>query len=197
MRFHSPLDDLLGTPIRVKLLRIMSRRSGTGFTGRELARLCRASPSQTNAGLAVLEASGLVQREIAGRSHVWRLSEKHVLVKTILRLFRDETDAYSELKSEIENRIRRLPVLSATLYGSVARGDERPTSDVDLLVRVRNRTDRERVEDELSAGSFSFIVKFGNALSPLVVEPSEERHPTNPELLRHVREEGVELSTGK
>jgi predicted nucleotidyltransferase len=197
MRFHSPLDEILGNPIRVKLLRVLTRRSGVGFTGRELARICGASPSQTNASLKEFEASGLLTREISGRSHVWRLSQEHILSQPLARLFIEEAGSLTELKSELEKLIRQLPIEQATLFGSLARGDERPTSDVDLLVTVRNRIDKEAVEEALNAASFSFLVKFGNPLSPLVLESSRRGDSLNPELLRHVREEGVQLETGK
>ncbi|MCI4372174.1 MAG: nucleotidyltransferase domain-containing protein [Thermoplasmata archaeon] len=197
MRFHNPLDDLLGNPIRLKLLRALVRQAGRGFTGRELARLCDASPSQVCSSLVSLEASGVVFREIAGRSHVWRLSEKHLLSETLTRLFRDETHSLNELKSDLEGVIQRLPVQGATIFGSVARGDERTTSDVDLLVRVKTRAEREQVEDALSAASFAFVVKFGNPLSAVVMDSAQQRNPPNPELLKNSSRDGLELETAE
>jgi predicted nucleotidyltransferase/DNA-binding transcriptional ArsR family regulator len=196
MRFHNPLDDVLGNRIRVRVLRVLTRAGSRGLTGRELASMCGSSPSQTTASLQKLEESGLVVREIAGRAHVWRLAERHALAAPLNALFRDEAESLGSLKADIESVIGKLPVVRAILFGSVARSDERPTSDVDLLLTVRSPADKEKVEESLSAASLAFAIKFGNPLSTLVLEESHLRSPSNPSFLSNIRREGIDLQTG-
>jgi predicted nucleotidyltransferase len=193
MRFHEELDGLLGNPIRVSVLRTLTRFPEKGFTGRELSRLCGASPSQTNAALESLRDSGVVFRDVAGRSHVWHLSQEHVLRNALVALFRGEAESSRALRSEIERLLRELPVQRAFLFGSVVRGDDRPTSDVDLFVQVRSRAEKETVENALSLASGRFALKFGNPLSALVMDGSQLRHPANPVLIDRILSEGVEL----
>lgn len=197
MRFHNPLDDILGNRIRVSLLRVLARAGSRGFTGRDLARMCGSSPSQATASLQVLEESGLIVRDIAGRSHVWRLAERHALAPVLKTLFRIEATSMSALQSDIESVIRKLPVQRAILFGSVARGDEHPTSDVDILLTVRSTADKEQVEETLSAASLHFAIRFGNPLSTLVMEERHFDSPPNPSLLANIRRDGVELETGE
>jgi predicted nucleotidyltransferase len=196
MRFHDPLDDVLGNRIQVRLLRILARTESRGFTGRDLARMCGSSASQATASLRKLEDSGLIVRDIAGRSHVWRIAERHTLVPALRSLFHEEGRSTTALKSDIEELIRKLPVKRAVLFGSVARGDEGPTSDVDLMLTVRSPADKEQVEETLSAASLRFAIKFGNPLSALVLEERHLRSPPNPALLTNIRHDGVELETG-
>jgi predicted nucleotidyltransferase len=193
MRFHHQLDDILGNAIRLRVLRILARTGSGGLTGRELARMCGASASQTNSSLHALEDSGLAVRDIAGRAHVWRLAEGHVLAPVLTTLFSAEAESLATLKTDLQTAIRALPVKRATLFGSVARGDERATSDLDLLVVVRSAVDKERVEDALSGASLDFAVKFGNPLSALVIEERQLRAPANPALLTNIHKEGIEL----
>jgi DNA-binding IclR family transcriptional regulator len=68
MRFHNPLDDVLGNGIRVRVLRVLHSSRSQGLTGRELSRRAKASASQTIDALAVLDRAGLVYRETAGSS---------------------------------------------------------------------------------------------------------------------------------
>ena len=196
MRFHHQLDDLLGSRIRLRLLRILVRSGARGLTGRELARLCDASSSQTISSLQQLEDSGVIAREIAGRAHVWRIAEGHALAPVLASLFRAEAESFTALKTDIEDVIRKLPVRRAFLFGSVARGDERATSDVDLMVVVQSRADKERVEEALSAASLDFASKFGNPLSSLVMDEKQLRTPPNPSLISNIRQDGVELEVG-
>jgi len=193
MRFQDELDDLLGNPIRIRVLRVLTRFPDKGFTGRELARICDASPSQTNAALGSLRDSGVVFREVTGRSHVWQLAREHVLRDVLVSVFRAEADLSKILKIEIEGLLRTLPIQRAFLFGSVARGEGRPTSDVDLFVEVKSGTEKEAVENALSAASARFALRFGNPLSALVLDHAQMRHPANPGLINQVLKEGVQL----
>jgi predicted nucleotidyltransferase len=193
MRFRNELDDLLGSPIRIRVLRVLTRFPSRGFTGRELAKLCESSPSQTNTALESLRDSGVVFREIAGRSHVWRLAPEHVLRDVLVRMFHGEANSLELLKAEIGALLRPLPVTRAFLFGSVARGDERPTSDIDLLVLVESKVAKEKVESTISRASSQFSLKFGNPLSPLVLGRSQTRNPASRQLIDTAIDEGVEI----
>lgn len=158
--------------------------------------MCDASSSQTTASLRELENSGLILREIVGRAHVWRMGKGHALAPVITTLFRAEAQSLTTLTTDIEAVIRTLPVHRAVLFGSVARGEERATSDVDLLVVVRTRADKDQVRDALSVASIAFASKFGNPLSSLVVDEKQMRSPSNPSLLTNIHRDGIELQVG-
>jgi predicted nucleotidyltransferase len=193
MRFRNGLDDLLGSPIRIRLLRILTRFPERGFTGRELAKLCNSSPSQTNAALESLRDSGVAFREIAGRAHVWRLAPEHVLRDVFVQMFRSEANSLELLTAEVETLLKPLPVKRAFLFGSVARGEGRPTSDIDLLVFVGSRAEKEAVENALSRASPRFSLRFGNPLSSLVLDSSASRPPASPQLIRTAVSDGIEI----
>lgn len=193
MRFRDELDDLLGSAIRVKALRVLTRFPEKGFTGRELARICESSPSQINAALESLRDSGVAFREIAGRSHVWRLAREHVLREVLIHMFKAEADSFRILKAEIESLLRPLPVKRAFLFGSVARGEERSTGDIDLYVQVESKAQKESVEAALSEATARFALRFGNPLSSIVLDRSQVQHPANSALIEQVTEEGIEL----
>jgi predicted nucleotidyltransferase len=193
MRFHNQLDDLLGNQFRLRLLRILARTESRGLTGRELARMARASPSQINTALHSLEDTGLICRDIVGRAHSWRMDKRHALAPTLITLFREEAESLVALKAEIQTLVEKLPVKRAILFGSVARGDERPTSDVDLLAIVGSRADKEKVEEALSGASLDFTIKFGNPLSAIVMEERQVRRTDRPNFLDNVFRDGVEL----
>lgn len=195
MRFHDALDDLLGNPVRLRVLRNLARSPTQGFTGRELARLCSASPSQTIHALRSLEDSGVVTREVAGPAHVWRLSSEHVLADPLIGLFKQESQLPRVLKSTLQEVISGLPVHRAAIFGSVARGEELPASDVDFFVEIRSVRDRTLVEDALNAASPKLAIRFGNALSSLVLSEGQVQRPSNPALIRRIFQEADPVAT--
>jgi predicted nucleotidyltransferase len=59
----------------------------------------------------------------------------------------DREQARATLKAR-EPELKALGVISASIFGSVARGDAGPDSDIDVVVRV---------SDEFSAGGFDYF----------------------------------------
>ena len=191
MPFHNPLDEVLGNRIRVRVLRVLRSSRSQGLTGRELSRRSKASASQTIEALAVLERAGLVHRETAGPSHVWRLALDHVLIEPLDRLFESESDIPHKLQEDLRMAVKGLPVRQARLFGSVARGDDESSSDIDLFVEVESSTQLGTVRESLSALSATFARRFGHSLSSLVLTRAQVRRPTNPRLLETIQREGI------
>jgi predicted nucleotidyltransferase/biotin operon repressor len=193
MRFHNPLTDALGSPIRVSLLREFFRAPAHGFSGRELANMVGSSPSQVNQHLNSLRSQGIVQTQTIGRVHVWSLSRGHALVEPIRRLFESEAGLLTSLTDDLRDSLEGLPVERAVLFGSVARGDESPTSDVDLFVEVRTSAGKEAIAEALGRASQTFALRYGNALSNLVLTRAEVRRQGNPQLLESIESQGLPI----
>jgi predicted nucleotidyltransferase len=193
MRFRRPLTELLGSPIRVDLLRALSRARGEALSGRELARRASASPSQANEHLRSLETQGVVRSQTIGRVHAWSLSPEHALADTLQRLFDEEPAISDQLRARLEAVLRPLPIERAILFGSVARGDERAESDIDLFIETRGKAEKEEVAEALGRASQEFVLRFGNPLSNLILTRAEVERGYNPELLSSIEREGVRL----
>ena len=78
-----------------------------------------------------------------------------------------------------------------TLYGSVARGEDRRGSDVDLLVEVRRRT--AALEARVYSAVTEVSIEDGELLVPIVVSQTEARRKLSRSFLENVRREGVVL----
>jgi predicted nucleotidyltransferase len=70
-----------------------------------------------------------------------------------------------ELRSLLEGR-----VLSAGLFGSVAQGQAKPGSDIDLLVIVETLRERERVSALLSDALPKLSEQYGLPIQPVIYE---------------------------
>ncbi|MCI4329760.1 MAG: nucleotidyltransferase domain-containing protein [Thermoplasmata archaeon] len=193
MRFHCPLTELLGSPIRVDLLRVLARARGEPLSGREIARRISASPSQVNAHLRSLAAQGVVRSQTLGRVHAWSLSTEHALAESLRQLFEVEPAMLHQLRTKLEATLRPLPIERAILFGSIARGEEGPESDIDLFIETRGKAEKEQVADALGRASQEFALRFGNPLSNLILTRAEVGRGSNPELLGSIEREGLRL----
>ena len=68
-------------------------------------------------------------------------------------------------------------VVDVRLFGSEARGEATPESDIDVLVVVQPESDRVALEDRVIDIAFDVNLAFSVYLSPRVVTPGILNHP--------------------
>lgn len=171
VRFHNVLEEVFGTSERVKILRVLARYHKE-FTSRELSGYCGVSVRGVIDILTLFEQYGFVKSRRVGNSILWKMDENNYLTKSIiLPSYEAERNLLDYLKRKISARVRRFPVQKAVIYGSVARGIERPDSDIDLLLVVKEKGKWvKELQDKLRG---EMLGLFGNMLSVLVCTSSE------------------------
>lgn len=172
MKFHNPLDDILNTPVRIRLLRLLCR-TRSDFTGRELARFIGYSHTHTLSALGELEADGLVTRRHVGNAYLFSVNIDNAIVSRVLiPAFKVESHLISDLADRFYDGIGK-KLISVILFGSVARGEEEPGSDVDLLLVASDGVDIEQLEEKVSEISIDASNEFGCSVMPILVTKSE------------------------
>ena len=59
------------------------------------------------------------------------------------------------------------------MFGSIAKGSEKPDSDIDIFILVKNKQDREKLETSLEKLSNICLEVYGNRLSPYILTEKE------------------------
>ena len=172
MKFQEPLDDILSSRIKVRILRLFSRTRGS-YSGREVARLIGYSHNPTIQALKELEAQGLLNRRSIGASHEYTINEEHLLVSDVLLdAFQTERNALLEIARIFQEQMGK-DFEEAIIFGSVARGEERLDSDVDILIIISDRADTGALEDKISEATSRAMAASGNPISPTIISRSE------------------------
>lgn len=102
------------------------------LTGRRVAELAGANHTSILRSLNRLAGHGIVVVEPAGRANLYRLNRAHVLAPMLLEAANATGAVRRRLVTDIE--AWEIPCLHASLYGSLARGQAGPASDIDVLV---------------------------------------------------------------
>jgi predicted nucleotidyltransferase len=145
-----PLNVIFGAPSHVALLRALTQ-AGRGLTGREVARAAGVAQRAGLDGLARLENAGIVRRTPAGQAYVFELRRDHRLVRSgIVPLLEQEGEVRAEVFGRLRDALEK-QVVSGCVFGSTARGEETPESDLDILLLVEGSEDKERIEDRVSS----------------------------------------------
>lgn len=119
--------------LTVGLLRALAARGG-GATSEQLRRVAgRGTPAGVRRALERLAEHGVVTSSRVGAvSAVYQLNREHVLYPAVQALLETRHALPKRLEGVISGWPR--PPVSVALFGSAARGDGGPDSDIDVLV---------------------------------------------------------------
>src|SRR3989442_10419366 len=173
--FRGYQERIVGSRSKVRLLRVLFRFPDSDFTGEDLGRKAGVSKPMTHKALSELMEENLVARRVAGRAYLYRLVSGSYSAKLVAPLFRDDDSPLEGLARLLRKKFEGSPVSSATLYGSVVRGEENPDSDIDIYVVLKRETDRSRVEALVSELNRLVLAMFGNRVSAIVKTLEEAR----------------------
>ncbi len=193
MVIHRVLNNLFGSWSHPAVLRTLIDTTN-GYTGNEIARLSGMHPRTSLKALTKLEELGIVNRLRGGRDHIFTLNREHYLVnEVVLQIFDREAQFRNELFKSL-SKILRNKVISAIVYGSTARKEESPKSDLDLCCIVEKKKEVENIRMVLDNSSQKLNNKFGIKLSPLFFTLTEFKKKKNTQLVKDIIEEGKEIT---
>jgi predicted nucleotidyltransferase len=144
-----PLTALLGSAGQVRVLRDLAT-SRVPQSAPQLAALAGLTPQGTRGVLDVLVRQRLVKVHGSGRTRLYELDANHPLASSLAALFHAEQGRWDALISSIRDVLDCHGAVSAAwLYGSVARGDDAPDSDVDIALVVGSQAVADQVREAL------------------------------------------------
>lgn len=144
--FRTPFTTVFGSPGAVRVLRALSRHGGVLAVP-----TIQQATGLTNAGahrvLRSLVDAGVVRREGQRRVTAYRLDATHPLAPAIDELFAAEAARVDRVLNAVRAAATPHRPTAVWLYGSAARGDDTPASDLDIAVVLPD----ERTESTLAA----------------------------------------------
>lgn len=194
MRLTDSLSSLFASRGHVAVLRAIWAHRQAPMTGREVARAARLSTAQAARILRSLQDEGIAESCRVGAAFAWSWNDEHVWAAQLGALFSAEARTRDELVESIRVVFRGAEARDVRIYGSFARREERPDSDIDLFVEVEGRRDAQRIRELLGRQTRGIWKRFGNPISPLILTRSELRRLANHPLISRIHEEGISVT---
>ena len=145
-----PLTAILGSAGSVRVLRaLVADRSPQSAP--QLASAAGLTPQGVRLVLDTLARQQLVIIHGSGRTQLYALNPSHPFAGALVALFQEEQRRWDVLLESIRKVLaERGPALSAAwLYGSVARAEDSPSSDMDIAILVRSQGVADQVRADL------------------------------------------------
>ena len=134
MVFHLPKQpiELMFGAYRRQLLATLLLRPGEQFYVRELARMTGISPGSIHRELKAMAESGLLIREQVGNQVFYQANQDCPIYKELAAIFRKTIGLRTILQDAFSGLAGKIDI--ALVFGSMASGNQSPSSDVDVLV---------------------------------------------------------------
>ena len=189
-----PLDALFSVRSHIAILRAL-QNTKEGMSARGVARAAGVNHQACAVALRKLEQLGAVSRMGSGRTQLLRLNrESHLVSDLILPLLRKERQWISIVHTAVVQAFEQ-SALTITVFGSTARGEDTPGSDLDVLVVARHIYDKNAVLRSAALDNSDFMNRFGVRCSPVVLTLAEakSRIRNKDKLVKNILKEGLDL----
>ncbi len=147
----------------------------------EIAEAVGVARQSADYRLRQLESEGIVTGKKIGNSLAWSLVEN------------DSDSSHEQAFEEFSVRLTEEcgnDIHEIILYGSVARGEERAFSDVDVLLVVEDEPSRERVRDASKTIVFDVMIEYDILISKNIKTKDEFENQKSSSYLTTVKREG-------
>jgi predicted nucleotidyltransferase len=126
------VGDLLFGQTRGRVLALLYGAPDESFFVRQIARQVETSVGSVQRELTLLASTGLIDRSALGSQVFYRANQEHPDYPELRALLAKTTGIFQMLKTALAPLSSRISL--AFVHGSVARGEEKATSDIDLMV---------------------------------------------------------------
>ncbi|HWR87736.1 MAG TPA: nucleotidyltransferase domain-containing protein [Acidiferrobacterales bacterium] len=174
------MDSILGSVGNVRLLRLLAEHGGP-LSVAQLARDSGMSGVGVRAALAGLARQGLVSTFGQARAQLHALNPSHPFAESLKAFFAQEQAHWQALMRDLRGALARFEsVKAAWLYGSAARGEDKPGSDLDIALVVEGdlATTTSAVQEAMQALEDRYHVPISVvALSPQQILARADHDP--------------------
>jgi predicted nucleotidyltransferase len=151
MRLNNPLDHILDSRTKIVCLRFLCNYP-TYITGRQLAQIIKINRTTVSEALNALVYEQIILVRGAGTANIYELNKSNwIVTKLLIPLFKEEGGLLELFLKCISHGVRESPlrvqIISVSLFGSVHERREKPVSDIDLFVVVKEAKNQKSVED--------------------------------------------------
>jgi len=164
------LEGLFGSKSRARLLTVFVSHPAEEFYAQRLTTMTRLAESSVRYELGRLQKLGVLVARRAGREKYFRINDRHPLLPELKQMVYKTAGLGETIRQAVDGMPN---VHAAFIFGSVAKGGEQATSDIDLF--ILGRPDQTRLAAVLSEAEG----RLGREINLVTMAPDEWRRRRN------------------
>ena len=194
MKFHISLLDVLNSKTKVKIIKFLLTHEAS-MSEREIASILKVSHMSVNRTMRDLAELNFVNFVTIGKAHLWRVNRKSYAFRVLSELIKGVSGIkkpLEDLKKIVLRNLSETLIKRVVLFGSIAEGSERINSDIDVLVLVKDKQSKEKLEPQIEKLSNICFEAYGNRLAPYILTEQEMKQKKNLRIISEV-DKGIQI----
>ena len=194
MKFNTSIINILNSATKLKITKFLLTHEAL-MSEREIASILKVSHMSVNRAMRELSEVNFVNFTAIGKAHLWKVNRKSYAFKALSEFIKGISrirDPLDDLKAMILTNIPKNLVKRIVLFGSVAKGEEKTGSDIDIFFLVKDSRNKERLKFTLDKLSNICLETYGNRLSPYILSEQEAKKKTRQKFLSEINR-GLEI----
>ncbi len=194
MKFGTSLIDILNSKTKLKIAKFLLTHEAS-MSEREIASILKVSHMSINRTMRKLSEVNFVNFATVGKAHLWKVNRKSYAFKVLSEFingFSRIKEPLSDLKGVILTNIPKNLVKKVVLFGSIAKGEEKTNSDIDIFFLVKDIKGKRRLGPAIEKLSNACLEIYGNRLSPYILTEQETKKKTRQKFLSEINK-GIEI----
>jgi predicted nucleotidyltransferase len=194
MKFHISLLDVLNSETKVKIIKFLLTHEAS-MSEREIASILKVSHMSVNRTMRDLAELNFANFVTIGKAHLWRVNRKSYAFRVLSELIKGVSGIkkpLEDLKKILLRNLSETLIKRVVLFGSIAEGSERINSDIDVLVLVKDKQSKEKLEPQIEKLSNICFEAYGNRLAPYILTEQEMKQKKNLRIISEV-DKGIQI----
>jgi len=194
MRFNVSLVDILNSAIKLKIVEFLLTHEAS-MSEREIASILKVSHMSINRTMRELSEVNFVNFVTIGRAHLWKVNRKSYAFKVLSEFVKGVSlikDPLADLKCMILTNIPKTLIKKVVLFGSIAKGEEKTDSDIDVFFLVKDIENKEKFGPAIDKLSNICLETYGNRLSLYILTEQEAKKKARQKFLSEINK-GIEI----
>ena len=194
MKFNISLFNVISSKTKVKIIKFLIDHEAF-MSEREIASVLNVSHMSINRTMRELADINLVHFVNIGKAHLWRVNRKSYAYKVLSEIIKGISNIKEPLEDLKKTILRNLPKTSIKkiiLFGSITKGTDSPSSDIDIFILVKDIMDKEKLEPSIEKLSDICFEKYGNNLAPYVLTEREMKQKKNLKIISEINR-GIQI----
>ena len=148
------LGDIFGSRNNVRVLRYLANHQNWEFNISELSKDIKINKGVLSRLIKKLKGNNLIKINPKGRIVLFRINKENIIIKNlVIPIFKIENNLFNDIIKPRLLSLKSKNIISIILYGSYASRNFKLTSDIDLLIIVKEndnnlKNDADKIKSE-------------------------------------------------